>query len=57
MTSLRDVDQPGWIFQSAYDVNWKRTRDGQTAAVMDFIRRGVGRELEADGVWAEGDTR
>lgn len=46
MTSLRDVDQVGWIHESYRDVEWKKVREGETAVAMDFIRRGIGRELD-----------
>jgi hypothetical protein len=48
MTSLRDVDRPGWIFESSTDASYKRVKQGETHDVMAFIQRGVGRELEAD---------
>jgi hypothetical protein len=48
MTSLRDVDRPGWIVESATDAFYRRPKRGETFDVMKFIQRGVGRELEAD---------
>lgn len=48
MTSLRDVDRPGWIFESSKDAWYRPARHGETYDVMAFIQRGVGRELEAD---------
>jgi hypothetical protein len=49
MTSLRDVDLPGVIRESFTDASDVRTREGHTADVMNFIRRGVGRgELGGD---------
>ena len=48
MTSLRDVDRPGWIFESTTDAWYRPARRGETYDVMAFIQRGVGRELEAD---------
>ncbi len=48
MTSLRDVDRPGWIFESSTDASHRPARRGETHDVMAFIQRGVGRELEAD---------
>jgi hypothetical protein len=49
MTSLRDVDQPGWISQSRHDFSGKRVRDGDTEQAMSFIRHGIGNELDDDG--------
>lgn len=48
MTSLRDVDRPGWIHESSTDASHRSARRGETHDVMTFIQRGVGRELEAD---------
>jgi hypothetical protein len=48
MTSLRDVDRPGWIFESSTDASHRPARRGETHDVMAFIQRGVGRELDAD---------
>ncbi|PTQ89675.1 helicase-like protein [Nitrosomonas nitrosa] len=47
MTSLRDVDQPGVIHESRFDANYKPVRDGITARVMTFIRRGSGADIDA----------
>jgi hypothetical protein len=48
MTSLRDVDQQGWIHESNRDAEWKKVREGETAIAMAFIRRGFGTELDDD---------
>ena len=46
MTSLRDVDQPGIIFESKVDANYKRVPEDATARVMHFIRRGSGADID-----------
>ncbi|SFW71102.1 DEAD/DEAH box helicase [Luteibacter sp. UNCMF366Tsu5.1] len=47
MTSLRDVDQPGLIHESRLDVSYKLVKDGVTARVMTFIRRGSGADIDS----------
>lgn len=47
MTSLRDVDQPGLIYESGTDASNKRVADGATARVMTFIRRGSGADIDS----------
>jgi hypothetical protein len=47
MTSLRDVDQPGLIYESHVDASYKRVGDGMTARVMTFIRRGSGADIDS----------
>lgn len=47
MTSLRDVDQPGLIYESRVDASYKRVNDGMTARVMTFIRRGSGADIDS----------
>lgn len=47
MTSLRDVDQPGLIYESRTDASYKRAAEGMTARVMDFIRRGPGADIDS----------
>jgi hypothetical protein len=47
MTSLRDVDQPGLIRESAVDASYKRVADGATARAMTFIRRGSGADIDS----------
>lgn len=47
MTSLRDVDQPGLIYESRADASYKRAADGMTARAMDFIRRGPGADIDS----------
>jgi hypothetical protein len=49
MTSLRDVDEPGLITASQYDVRGLKSKRENTALAMEFIRRGVASELGADG--------
>ena len=49
MTSLRDVDEPGLIIASQYDVKGLKSKRENTALAMEFIRRGVASELGADG--------
>ena len=46
MTSLRDVDQPGVIYEAAYDASYKRAPADTTARVMQFIRRGSGADVD-----------
>ena len=48
MTSLRDVDLAGYISESHTDVAGKKVDEGQTARAMNFIRRGVAGELDAE---------
>lgn len=47
MTSLRDVDQPGLIYESRTDASYKRAAEGMTARAMDFIRRGPGADIDS----------
>lgn len=47
MTSLRDVDQPGLIRESGVDASYKHVKDGMTARVMTFIRRGSGADIDS----------
>ncbi len=47
MTSLRDVDQPGLIHESAIDASSKRVTEGMTARAMTFIRRGSGADIDS----------
>lgn len=47
MTSLRDVDQPGIIYESSADASYKRVTDGMTARAMTFIRRGSGADIDS----------
>ncbi|WP_202123847.1 DEAD/DEAH box helicase [Burkholderia pseudomallei] len=47
MTSLRDVDQPGLIYESRTDASYKRAPEGMTARAMDFIRRGPGADIDS----------
>lgn len=47
MTSLRDVDQPGLIYESGVDASYKRVTDGMTARAMTFIRRGSGADIDS----------
>lgn len=47
MTSLRDVDQPGLIYESGVDAYYKRVADGMTARAMTFIRRGSGADIDS----------
>lgn len=46
MTSLRDVDQPGVIFESRIDAASRPVKEGMTANVMRFIRRGSGADID-----------
>ncbi|UIF88888.1 hypothetical protein KAF44_26870 (plasmid) [Cupriavidus necator] len=46
MTSLRDVDQPGFIRESSIDAASKRVAPGATARVMTFIRKGSGADID-----------
>ncbi|WP_321853904.1 C-terminal helicase domain-containing protein [Burkholderia cenocepacia] len=46
MTSLRDVDQPGFIRESGIDAASKRVAAGATARVMTFIRKGSGADID-----------
>jgi hypothetical protein len=46
MTSLRDVDQPGIIFESKLDAASKHAPEGATARAMLFIRRGSGADID-----------
>jgi len=46
MTSLRDVDQPGIIYESKYDANSNNVKEGMTARAMLFIRRGSGADID-----------
>lgn len=47
MTSLRDVDQPGLIRESGVDASYKLVKEGTTARVMTFIRRGSGADIDS----------
>ncbi len=47
MTSLRDVDQPGVIHESGIDASSKVVKEGMTARVMTFIRRGSGADIDS----------
>ena len=47
MTSLRDVDQPGLIHESASDASYNRVGNGMTARAMTFIRRGSGADIDS----------
>lgn len=47
MTSLRDVDLPGLIHESAKDAASTRVSEGATARVMRFIRRGTGADIDS----------
>jgi hypothetical protein len=49
MTSLRDVDLPGVIYESRFDASSKFVREGHTARAMTFIRRGSGADIDTDG--------
>jgi hypothetical protein len=53
MTSLRDVDQPGVIYESKVDAASKFVRDDVTARAMLFIRRGSGADIDASDPKAE----
>lgn len=47
MTSLRDVDLPGLIFESRADAAYRHVDDGMTARAMKFIRRGSGADIDS----------
>ena len=47
MTSLRDVDLPGLIYESRRDMASFKVPDGATARVMHFIRRGSGADIDS----------
>lgn len=47
MTSLRDVDQPGLIWESSVDTSYRPVKDGMTARAMTFIRRGSGADIDS----------
>jgi hypothetical protein len=47
MTSLRDVDLPGLIYESKRDAGSRRVSDGATARVMQFIRKGSGADIDS----------
>jgi hypothetical protein len=55
MTSLRDVDLPGVIYESSRDAGASKVGEGVTARAMQFIRRGTGADIDStDGrteVW------
>ncbi|MDD5175170.1 MAG: helicase-related protein [Sterolibacterium sp.] len=53
MTSLRDVDQPGVIYESAFDAAYRRSPPEATARVMQFIRRGSGADVDDASVTSE----
>ncbi len=46
MTSLRDVDEPGVIFESKRDASYKEAPADATARAMLFIRRGSGADID-----------
>lgn len=47
MTSLRDVDQPGILYESKLDASSRPARDDVTARAMLFIRRGSGADIDS----------
>ncbi|MHB8743121.1 MAG: helicase-related protein [Sulfuricaulis sp.] len=47
MTSLRDVDLPGVIYESGKDAGSAKVAEGATARVMQFIRRGTGADIDS----------
>lgn len=47
MTSLRDVDLPGVIYESNRDAGAAKVGDGATARAMQFIRRGTGADIDS----------
>lgn len=47
MTSLRDVDLPGLIYESTKDGASARVAEGATARAMQFIRRGTGADIDS----------
>lgn len=47
MTSLRDVDLPGLIYESAKDYSSARVDEGATARAMKFIRGGPGSDIDS----------
>ena len=47
MTSLRDVDLPGLIYESAKDCSSARVDEGATARAMKFIRGGPGSDIDS----------
>lgn len=47
MTSLRDVDLPGLIHESAKDAASSRAGEGATLRAMQFIRRGTGADIDS----------
>jgi hypothetical protein len=47
MTSLRDVDLPGVIYQSSRDAGATKVGEGVTARAMQFIRRGTGADIDS----------
>jgi hypothetical protein len=47
MTSLRDVDLPGLIYESKRDMASSKVPEGATARVMHFIRRGSGADIDS----------
>ncbi len=46
MISLRDVDEPGLIYESKYDAAYKQAPDDTTAKAMLFIRKGSGADID-----------
>lgn len=46
MTSLRDVDEPGLIFESRRDAGYRDAPADATARAMLFIRRGSGADID-----------
>lgn len=47
MTSLRDVDLPGVIYESSKDAGSARAAEGATDRAMKFIRRGTGADIDS----------
>lgn len=47
MTSLRDVDLPGVIYESSRDAGAAKVDEGVTARAMQFIRRGTGADIDS----------
>lgn len=47
MTSLRDVDLPGVIYESSRDAGANKVGEGVTARAMQFIRRGTGADIDS----------
>lgn len=47
MTSLRDVDPPGIIYEARQDATGRKVNEGATANVMMFIRKGSGADVDS----------